>query len=187
MPYPYGRDRSPNPATEPLRQWVLDVKRVGAAQPVSRFLLETLEADALRDVMFDDLLIKLNAQVITQDRAEYDVDATVPVPASWWDHYKHTLWGSVAVEPGWQARVDRRVFGWLRLDRIRYRELHATLHVREFTAYPDADPADPALARALGSGVDKRIVIGPSWPVRFDDDMMLPASPAEDPAGDTDD
>lgn len=172
MPEPYTRSTD----LPPVHDWLLDVKTYAVTQGISPFLLETLDAQALRRAAFDTLLIRLQAQVVTRDTRAYDVTAHDRVPASWWDHYKHTLWAAVADRPGWQAAADRWTFRRLRLDRVRYVTTTVTLHVQEFAAYPDADPA---LAATLGPGVPKRIVTGPTWPVRFDD--------TPSPIGDTDD
>lgn len=151
--------------TLPIREWLLDAKTYGIREAISPWLLETLEADAVREMTFDTLVIKLQAQILTRDVHAYDVHATQQTPETWWDHYKHTLWTDVVDKPGWQARVDRWIFRRLRLDRVRYRDLTATLHVQEFLAYPEADPA---LARTLGKGVPKRIVSLPYWPAPYD-------------------
>jgi hypothetical protein len=158
--------------TLPVNEWLLDVKRVGITEYVSPYVLETLTAEAVRDVVFDRMLVRLQARVLAHDVRAYDVTEHDRVPASWWDHYKHTLWTSVVDKPGWQARADRWIFRRLRLDRVAWRTLTATLHVQEFVVYPEADPA---LARTLGPGVPQRIITH-SWPIRFD-------SP---PGGDTD-
>lgn len=150
--------------TLPISQWLLDVKTYGIREAISPWLLETLEADLARDVVFDQLIVKLQAQILTRDVQGYDVEAHDRVPASWWDHYKHTLTQSVQ-GAGRLARADRWLLRFLRLDRVQWQETTVTLHVQEFVAYPEADPA---LARTLGRGVPKRIVTLPHWPARFD-------------------
>jgi hypothetical protein len=164
--YPYGRDRPPDPeAALPVDEWLLDVKTYGIREAVSPWLRETLEAGAFRDVVFDNLILKLQAQILTRDVRSYDVEATQRVPASWWGHYRDDLWWSSA-GPGWQRRLERWLWRrLLRADRITWRTLTATLHVQEFVAYPEADPA---LARTLGGGVPKRIVSLPYWLAPYD-------------------
>jgi hypothetical protein len=163
--YPYGQDRSPDPdAILPVQTWLLDVKRYGIREHISPWLLETMEVEALREPVFDSLILSLQAKILTKDVNAYDVEAHDQVPASWWDHYKHTLWQSTQ-GTGRLARADRWLLRLLRLDRVEWRQTTVSLHVHEFVAYPEADPA---LARTLGRAVQQRIVALPYWRDPFD-------------------
>lgn len=178
-PPPFRLSDPSTPITSPAvaREWLLRARKYGISQHVSRYVLEALDVETAVEMIYDGTLVRMYAQILTRDVRAYDVTADAQVPATWWDHYKRTLWGSVVDRPGWQAASERRLFRALRLDRVRWRAATATLHVEEFLAFPDADPA---LIRSLGGGVEKRVVTGPRW------EPFLPPFRAA-PEGTTDD
>lgn len=118
----------PNPdATVSTRQVTLDWLKVGAQASLPRHLVDSLDFSVERDRMRDMLTARITAQLLAErlptEHIETTVSPAVPVPATWWQHWKAE---HPRVWRGWLARRwpvrtrDITMTATLRVDLTRY-------------------------------------------------------------------
>jgi hypothetical protein len=69
---------------------VLERLRVATTQSITGQLLASADLDVTADVMAHRLSYHLTAHVLAERLASHTESATDRVPATWWDHWKHT-------------------------------------------------------------------------------------------------
>lgn len=133
MPRPDGI----NPISE-TRQFTLDKARVVSQFRVDGYTRNSMRLRVEDDPSFltDDLVLHLEA-IVLQDKlpptkvTETEIVTTPPVPATWWDHFKHE----------YQDRT------WLKhlivhfkapLYKVEGREISLTVNLERYISYPEA-------------------------------------------------
>lgn len=121
---------------------------------------ESLRVTAQPDLMYDRMMVRFTAQVLSGRTVGETQQATTRVPASWWQHLKLHLTERHAA---WAARPESRwalfllplhlittiplyylLPRWLARHPVRYRTLTLTVRFSQETLYPRAEISLPA-------------------------------------------
>jgi hypothetical protein len=105
---------------------VLDKRRV-AVQNIMPAGLKDVQAEEVRDWMYENLLVRLSAYVLTEQLADEYHPVSLGLPATWWQHLKQDH------APEWFKRR------WP----VRFRKMTCQIHVRTSGTYPDMKMALP--------------------------------------------
>lgn len=91
------------------------------------FVRDSLAFEAHRNNLFDDMLMRLSAHVLSDQLVSADEEVTLDVPASWWQHLK------LSHAPEWFKRRWPVVCATWRKD----------MHFERHRTYPEADVVLP--------------------------------------------
>lgn len=135
-------DATPDYTTSQL---TLDMKRIANNRrlKLGRFTSESMTVEATRDVMMNDLILSVEAYVLTDHLGGDTHFVTWAEPATWWDHLKETLlrrWRRSRRDRRWWQRPAGAFWDWVFAKHYpRYVTNHRVVRLHTDVHYPQAE------------------------------------------------
>ena len=133
-----------DPISETFERFVLHKSRIGMRLPVDSYLLQSAQVSQveLYDSLFSDMLYQLEAFVL-QDKLppatveESQLVSTVPVPATWWDHFKRDKIADDTWYWRWLGKLKPPLM------KVETREVTLKVDLERWVSYPEAKDLPP--------------------------------------------
>jgi hypothetical protein len=114
-------------------QHVFTPRRLAAQQSIGAYMTESLDFQTIKDHVYDTVLLRLTAMVLTDQHLDGTKEVTLDVPATWWQHFKR----------------DHLPVRYLRWRPVRYTKMQTTVRCEHFRIFPMADIVPSVLGKPV--------------------------------------